>query len=417
MKKIILVAILILILAAVTVFFIARGGFNFGGASDSDADFLKASEGFKISVFASKLEGPRVIAFDTAGRMVVSETEAGRIILLEDKDGDGKADNPQILLAGLNKPHGIDFYKDEKSGKNYIYIAEAQQVARYEYDTTAGKIISAGQNIASFKGPEGLNYTRTIAFGPDLRETPLLKKSGSEQIPLLKGTTSKIKLYISVGSSCDACLENSWKRGAMLESDPEGNYTAEFAGGLRNSVFFTFHPETGKIWATEIGRGGLGDNLPPDEINIVEADKKYGWPFCYGGRIRDKSFNPEKIDRTDIPTDCSKTEVPVIEIPAHVTPLGLAFITSEKWPPEWRGNLLVALHGSKDGSQPVGYKIVRYHFDAEGKISGPFDFVGGWLAGNKIYGRPVDLKFDKNGNLFVTDDSAGAIYKISRQGN
>ena len=203
--------------------------------------------------------------------------------------------------------------------------------------------------------------TRTIAFGANTRKFDL---DGEK---LLKGFYSKNKLYISVGSSCNVCLEDSWKRAAILESDPEGTVTAEFAGGLRNSVFFAFHPETGEMWATEMGRDYLGDNLPPDEINIIKpaepenklGARKFGWPFCYGNQITDKTFKPEKIDRTDIPTDCSQTE------PATA------------------------------------------------------DFITGWLSPStgsgqaKIYGRPVDLKFGPDGALYISDDTAGIIYKVS----
>ena len=162
-----------------------------------------------------------------------------------------------------------------------------------------------------------------------------------------------------------------------MESDPEGSYTAEFAGGLRNSVFFVFHPETREIWATEMGRDNLVDNLPPDEINIVKAAgsehkfgaRRYGWPFCYGNKVKDKKFNPDKVARIDIPTDCSQTEAPVIELPAHSAPLGLTFITSDKWPNEWKNNLLVAYHGSWNRSEPTGYKIVRFKVDKNGKVS------------------------------------------------
>ena len=231
---------------------------------------------------------------------------------------------------------------------------------------------------------------------------------------------------MSVGSSCDVCEENTWKRAAILESDPEGSYTAEFAGGLRNSVFFTFHPVTKEIWATEMGRDNLGDNLPPDEINIVRVAgpeqkfgaRRYGWPFCYGNKVQDKKFNPDKWERIDVTNDCSQTESPVIEIPAHSAPLGLAFIPSNKgWPKEWAGDLLVAFHGSWNSSVPVGYKVVRYDLDVNGNVlsKDPVDFITGWLSADKknVYGRPVDLKFGPDGALYVSDDATGVIYRMN----
>ena len=213
---------------------------------------LSISDGFKIDVFADGLTGPRVIVFGPKGEMLVSETKDGRIVLLEDMDNDGKADRKKVIINGLNLPHGLDFYKDP-TGTVYLYIAESNQVMRYVYDVNKFEIINktGGQNVASL--PDGgQHFTRTIAFGPNFRNKPIIEGAREEE------TLSGIKLYISVGSACNVCLEQSGKRAAILESDPVGSFTAEFAGGLRNSVFFTFHPVTKEIWATEMGRDNLG---------------------------------------------------------------------------------------------------------------------------------------------------------------
>ena len=375
--------------------------------------FLNVADGFTISIVARDLENPRVILFDSKGRMLVSETKAGRVSILAGSE----FENKHVLIDGLKSPHGLDFYKDSKTGTTYLYIAETHQVARYSYDVNAGKLTdTVGKNITNLPA-DGGHFTRTIAFGPNFRKSQIIGTIN---------TQVDTKLYISVGSSCDVCVEDStWKRAAILESDPEGSYTAEFAGGLRNSVFFTFHPKTKEIWATDMGRDNLGDNLPPDEINIIKVagpeDKfgarRYGWPFCYGNQVKDKTFNPEKIERIDLSSDCAKTELPIIQIPAHSAPLGLAFTPSAKgWPKEWEGDLLVALHGSWNSTVPVGYKIVRYNLDANDKVLSqkPEDFISGWLRDDgKISGRPVDLKFDSSGSLYVSDDSAGIIYRVT----
>lgn len=381
--------------------------------------FLNIPEGFEISAVVQGLDKPRVITFDSNGRMLVSETQAGRISIFEDKDDDGNFEGKSVLIENLKLPHGLDFYTDK--GITYLYIAETHQVARYPYDANAGKLTAAvGEQITKLPA-EGRHFTRTIAFGPNFRKEPIVRGRSVD-------TLGATKLYISVGSSCDVCVESeTWKRAAILESDPAGNYTAEFAGGLRNSVFFAFHPKTKEIWATDMGRDDLGENLPPDEINIIKVAgpddkfgaKRYGWPFCYGKKVRDKTFNPEKIERIDISPDCGKTESPVIEIQAHSAPLGLAFIPSGNgWPKEWSGDLLVALHGSSNSRAQAGYKVVRYDLDANGRVlsQNPIDFISGWLKwlkGTKtIFGRPVDLKFDSNGALYISDDAAGVIYKV-----
>ncbi|OGN25624.1 MAG: hypothetical protein A3B12_00525 [Candidatus Yanofskybacteria bacterium RIFCSPLOWO2_01_FULL_44_88] len=378
----------------------------------TEPSLLKLPAGFKIDIFGDNLENPRVIVFDPAGNMLVSETKAGRVVMLKDSDKDGKSDQKIIILESLRLPHGLDFYSDSKT--TYLYAAETNEVKRFPYDVKSGKVASdKGESIATLPA-DGRHFTRTIAFGPNYRQGSILGGLG----------LSVDKLYMSVGSSCDVCIEDTWKRAAILESDPAGTYTAEFAGGLRNSVFFTFHPKTKEIWATEMGRDNLGDNLPPDEINIIKVAgpedqygaKRYGWPFCYGDKVRDKKFNPEKIDRVDISSDCNTTTSPVIKIQAHSAPLGLAFVPADKgWSKEWEGDLLVALHGSWNRSEKVGYKVVRYDLDIDGNVlsQAPQDFIWGWLNGDKVSGRPVDLKFNSEGALYVSDDATGVIYKVS----
>lgn len=377
------------------------------GSASSDFKFLSLPDGFSIKAFAEKLEDPRVIAFDPAGNMVVSETSAGKVILLKDGNKDGIADETKVLLENLNKPHGLAFYNNGKS--DFLYVAETNKVSRYLYDGKNSAILSKTVEDITDLPADGEHFTRTIAIGKNLLKEPII--SG----PMGAATMSPIKLYISVGSSCNACIENTWKRAAMLESDPEGTFTAQFASGLRNAVFFVFHPKTGEIWATEMGRDYLGDDLPPDEVDIIRFGKSYGWPYCYGDKVRDLKFiDPIPQGNSWVITnDCSKTESPVVKISAHSAPLGLAFVTNKKWPAEWQNNLLVAYHGSSNRTTPVGYKIARFIVDEKGNVSGSADFITGWLGNSgKIYGRPVDLKFGPDGALYVSDDTAGVIYKI-----
>ena len=378
--------------------------------------FLKTSAGFQVTYFARDLTDPRVLQWDERGRLLVSQTSAGSVVVLADEDHNGERE-VRTLISGLTQPHGLAFYTDPTNHQTYLYIAERQQVARYPYDPATGQLTNRPQNIANLPKESAGHFTRTIAFGPNYRKHSLLL--GYDQAK----TLAPEKLYISVGSSCDVCLENTWKQAALLESDPGGTYTAEFAGGLRNAVFFTFHPQTKEIWATEMGRDNLGDNLPPDEVNVVRvADvdtkggaRRFGWPFCYGNKLTDKTFSAPAGARPDLPKDCSQTEAPVLEIPAHSAPLGLAFIKTTDWPSTWQDNLLVAYHGSWNRTEKTGYKIVRFQLDAQGKILAPQaeDFISGWLADNKILGRPVDLKFGPDHALYISDDYSGVIYRVA----
>lgn len=385
----------------------------------SGVDFPTPAKDVSISVYAEGLTTPRVIAFDPKGRMFVSEMSVGRVSRLDDTNNDSIVDTKTPILEGLKTPHGLAFYTDPKTKFTYLYVAETHQVTRYVYDVGLGVVASNdGKNIMNFPKVAGQHITRTIGFFNNLRKGNLLDGSGGNQFA---GVLSAIKLYASVGSSCDVCIEYSWKSGAILESDPDGNYTAEFAGGLRNSVFFASNPVTGQLWATEMGRDNLGNDLPPDEINIITENGKYGWPFCYGDRVKDKTFTPEKVDRTDIPQNCVETKSPVIEIPAHSAPLGLGFIPpAGGWPSDWVGDLIVAYHGSENSKTKKGYKVVRYDLDERGNVlrnadgtPKVYDLIAGWYDGKKIYGRPVDIKFASDGTLYITDDAAGRIYRVT----
>jgi len=337
------------------------------GPQGEDLPFpLTVPEGYQIGVFA-KLEGalPRVLAIDPAGVLFASVPARGRILVLPDKDKNGIADNVMVILSGLNSPHGIAF------ADNSLYVAETDKVVRYEYDQ---QNFLTGRQETLFTLPTGgRHFTRTIR--------------------IIGG-----KLYTSVGSPCDTCRENDEKRAAMLVSDLDGKNLRVYARGLRNTVFFV-EGAGGIIWGTDMGRDFLGDNLPPDDINIIEDGKDYGWPFCYGDKIRDSKFEPGQ--NADY---CLGTTPPVFALPAHVAPLGLTFMD---------GDLLVSLHGSWNSSVPVGYKVVRLNVEGR-KVSNMEDFITGFIKGSSVSGRPVDLIVDGDGRLFVSDDKAGLIYVITK---
>jgi glucose/arabinose dehydrogenase len=217
------------------------------------------------------------------------------------------------------------------------------------------------------------------------------------------------KLLISVGSSSNVSHEEDWRRAKILTADTDGGNLRTFASGLRNAVFMAIHPVTGQVWATEMGRDFLGDDLPPDEINIVEEGRDYGWPVCYGKNIHDTDF-----DDTPGPNPCIEKAASYIDIPAHSAPLGLAFIPEKGWPKEYWHDLLVAYHGSWNRSEPTGYKIVRYKLDRKGNLLGEEDFISGWLTeNNRALGRPVDILVCPGGIMYVSDDKAGVIYRVA----
>lgn len=354
--------------------------------AENKTDFpLTIPDGFSINIFSHGLGKARVLTFDPNGNLLVSVPQSGAVYALPDKNGDGVADGKITVADGLNLPHGFAFRC--KAGCQ-LYIAETDQVAVYNYDEKNLKATSKKKIIDLPAG--GNHFSRTLLY--DEKED---------------------KLFVSIGSSCNVCNEDDDRRTKIFISDPDGKNLKVFASGLRNAVFMAFHPVTQKIWATEMGRDFLGDDLPPDEINIIEEGKNYGWPICYGKNIHDTDFDKNRYVRDP----CMEPFMAgsYIDIPAHSAPLGLAFFPEIGWPEDNQYNLLVAYHGSWNRSVPTGYKVVRYKLDKNGKYLAEENFITGWLQAGEALGRPVDIVMTEKGTIFISDDKAGVIYRIKYQ--
>jgi len=340
---------------------------------------LKLPEGFSISIYAQGLGNPRVMHYAPDGRMLVSIPAEGKVVALSDNDGDGFAETHTTVAENLNRPHGL------AERDNKLYIAETDEVAEYDY--VDGKAVNKKK---LFDLPGGGNhFSRTVMFMPFPDDS---------------------KMLVSIGSSCNVCNESDSRRAKIMQYDFNTGRLEEFARGLRNSVFMAIHPVSGAIWATEMGRDLLGDDIPPDEINIIKKDSNYGWPICYGKNIHDEQFDKNDYFRNP----CMEPfETPsYIDLQAHSAPLGLAFFPEEGWPEEYWYNLLVAYHCSWNRTVPTGYKIVRIKLNAKGEYLGIEDFITGWLSNGKVYGRPVDIIIHPGGTIYISDDKAGVIYRV-----
>lgn len=346
---------------------------------------LTLPPGYILGIFAQNLGGVRDLEFSPGGTLLASITSSGKVVGLPDKNGDGRVDQAKEILTGLNKPHGLSFF----GGK--LFVAQESNVSRYNWNE---QNLTATLDKKLFDLPRGgRHFTRTIAFN----------KMG--------------QMFVSVGSTCDVCFEKQPFLAAVIVSDSEGAKPRLFAKGLRNSVFIAINPKTGELWGTEMGRDYLGDNLPPDEINIIRdgnpstgsGPRDYGWPNCYGDKTPDTSFNPSASKNT-----CENTELPIYKIQAHSAPLGLTFINSSQFPTDWQGDLLVSYHGSWNRSVPDGYKVV--HMKVSGnQILSEEDFISGFIQGSQVIGRPVDLTYDVMGNLYISDDKNGTVYIVGRK--
>ena len=336
---------------------------------------LRLAPGFTPSVYAEGLGPVRVLRFTGTGDLLVSVTRAGKILLVKrDADGDGRADGVRTLLDGLDRPHGIDL------ADGWLYFAETGAVRRVRFDAAAGAVSSVPQPVAVLAGG-GMHFTRTLRVGPDRA------------------------LYVSSGSSCNVCIETT-ARAAMLRVDPQTGVVTPYAGGLRNTVGFDWQPGSGALYGVDNGRDLLGDDVPPDELNRIVAGGFYGWPFWHGDNVPDPTYGSHAaaIGREPI--------APAYAFGAHVAALSINFFAPDHAPPGFERAALVGQHGSWNRSTLSGYRVSSLHWAADGTIS-ERDFVVGFVQAGTVTGRPVDALPGPDGAVYVSDDYAGAIYRVA----
>ncbi len=339
------------------------------------AQEITVPAGFRVEVFAEKLGGARALAIDPDGVLLVSLASQGRVVALLEPRGSGRTADVVTVVNNLDLPHGLAFRRGD------LYVAETGRIVRYRYQPSTRTAAEPTVVVAAL--PHGAHHwTRALAFGPD------------------------DKLYVAIGSSCDACRERDRRRAAIVRYNADGSGEARFASGLRNPVGLAFHPATRTLWTTVNERDWPGGGAPPDYVTEVRRGAAYGWPECFAER---RVFFP---DPGFAGADCRGLTHPTLELPPHTAPLGLAFYTGTQFPAAYAGDLFVALHGSRLGLPPAGYKIGRVRF-RNGRPSALEDFSTGWRQGERIVGRPVDLVLGHDGSLFVSDDYAGRVYRIT----
>ncbi|MDB4888286.1 MAG: hypothetical protein JWL61_141 [Gemmatimonadetes bacterium] len=338
---------------------------------------LRVPTGFKVAYFVENVSGVRFMAVSPDGAVYASQPGRGRIVRLADANHDGKADGVVEVAAGLAQPHGLAFHK------GFLYVANTDGVVRLTLDAN-GVATGAPVYVNHFPSGGG-HWTRTIVFGADSA------------------------MYVAVGSSCNLCVEQTPERAAVLRFNEDGSGKRVYAMGLRNAVGLAVNPQTGALWASQNERDDLSpnhENLPPEEINIVTDGADYGWPYCYGNRVP----NPEYNDAAR----CANTIAPALALKAHSAPLGMSFLSkATTFPEDYRGDLLVAYHGSWNRDTPTGAKVVRVHV-AGGKPVSVEDFITGWQQSNgNRWGRPVDVLVAADGSVLVSDDASGSIYRVT----
>lgn len=364
---------------------------------------LQLPQDFVVKVFAqlppaagSYFQGPRFMAFGPDGNLYLSLGRDNKVVMLPDRDADGRADRVVTVSERLNAPQGLAFVDDK------LYVANQDGVVRLEKKAgawPAADPVPVVSNLAS-----GGHTLKTLKLGPD-------------------GF-----LYLNVGSSCNVCVESDATRATMLRytldwrpagsggKDARGQASPIWATGLRNAQGFAWQPHTGAMYATNNGadmrsstRGGVPDDeLPPEHLNLILPGANYGWPHCWGERVTDPNFPGPK-------GFCAGMTPPELTFDAHSTPIGIAFLDKAAFPQTFRKDALVALHGSWNRRDLSGYKVVRVHFE-QGRPVRVSDFITGWQQGGGAWGRPVDVLPGPDGAVYISDDRAGMIYRVTYEG-
>jgi glucose/arabinose dehydrogenase len=340
---------------------------------------LRAPDGFVVQPFAEDVGEARMLVAQ-GPHLYVTRPDPGDVVRLTDGDGDGSAEQRTTVATGLPLVHGIVFRGAQ------VYLATDKQVLLANVDAEGG--FDTPVAIIDDLPDGGQHPRRTLGISPD------------------------DELFISVGSSCDACLESNPEHATMLRAALDGSTRSTFASGLRNTIGFAWHSITRQLWGMDHGSDWRGDDLPPEELNAIVQDGDYGWPYCYGDRQVDPVI--QEPPRGTKQQYCAATRAPALSYQAHEAPIGLAFYTGTSFPTEYQGDAFIAMHGSWNRLPPTGYAIVRLDFD-DGMPRRFDPFVSGFLSadGTSTFGRPAGIAVAPDGALLFSDDTNGVIYRVS----
>ena len=346
----------------------------FAPVAAASLDDVRLPPGFTIDVYAD-VPKARSLALGDRGTLFVSTRKARSVYaVVENEDGSTRTIE---ILSGMNTPNGIAIHDGD------LYVAEIDRVYRFRNVEDNLESMPAGELLDVELPSDRSHGWRYIGFGPDG------------------------KLYISIGAPCNVCDKPGYAQ--IVRMNPDGSDREIYASGVRNSVGLTWHPETGELWFTDNGRDMMGDDIPPCELN--HAPRKglhFGFPYCHGGDVADPEYGKQRR--------CGDFTPPVQKLGPHVAPLGLRFYTGDMFPPEYRGQIFIAEHGSWNRSKKIGYRVTLVKLEGNRAVSYE-PFAEGWLQNEQYSGRPVDVIVKDDGSLLVSDDYAGKIYRITYTGD
>jgi glucose/arabinose dehydrogenase len=340
-------------------------------STDKVLENVRLPAGFRLDVYADDVPGARSMAMGAHGTLFVG-TRGEKVYAISGTPGSGKP-IVRVIAEKLNMPNGVAF-RDAA-----LYVAETNRILRYDDIEASLEQVPAPKVVRDDLPKDRHHGWRYIAFGPDG------------------------KLYVPIGAPCNVCSEP--KYASITRMNADGSAHEVFARGVRNTVGFTWHPVTRELWFTDNGRDYLGEDTPPCELNVApRAGLDFGFPYCHGRDIKDPDYGHLGL--------CSKITPPVQPLGAHVAPLGVKFYTGSAFPERYRNQVFIAEHGSWNRKEKNGYRITLVRL--EGTRSVAYEqFATGFHRGNDVYGRPVDLLVLADGSMLVSDDQAGAIYRLS----
>lgn len=350
-----------------------------------------APKGFKVELYATSLDNPRLLRLAPNGDLFLAESATGKIKVFRGVTADGKAQEVSVFASGLHQPFGIAFYPSGPNPK-YVYIGDTDGIVRFPYQNGDLKARGAAEDLAELPGGGRLrgggHWTRDLVFSKD-------------------GT----KLFASVGSHSNVDDSDThpeeFHRADVLEFTPEGKFLKVYAWGIRNCVGEAINPITGELWCSTNERDGLGNNLVPDYVTHVQEGGFYGWPWWYMGGHQD----PRHVGKH--PELQAKVITPDVIVNPHFASLELIFYEGSELPPEYKGDGFACEHGSWNRAQRTGYEVIRLPMK-NGRATGEYqDFLTGFTQGDgQVWGRPVGIAEAKDGSLFVSDDGSNSIWHV-----
>lgn len=342
-------------------------------AASPKPELLKLPAGFSVSLYSDAVPSAREMALGDKGTLFVGSMRAGKVYALSDSNHDGRADKVRVIASDLKMPVGVAFHDGD------LYVSAVSRILVLR-DIEQHLDQPPEAEVVTDKLPSETHHGwKFIAFGPDGR------------------------LYVPIGAPCNVCDRKGYAR--LLSMKPDGSDWQPVAEGIRNTVGFDWQPGSHKLWFTDNGRDMMGDDVPGDELNrIDQAGQHFGFPYCHQGDVPDPRFGREH--------PCKDYTPPARVLGAHVASLGMRFYTGNMFPQAYRGDIFIAEHGSWNRSKKSGYRVMRARIQGD-KVTALEPFLTGFLQGQDAWGRPVDVQVMPDGSLLVSDDHAGAIYRVT----